>query len=335
MQPYGFGNLDAASDVEHRFRIVRPASAAGPLEEFGRIGRPQLAEGGLRVAIKPNLTWNSPRPGVTTTVEAIRLVASDLVSAGNRVLVVESNGGYGSFSADDAFDGHGLRELAAETGVQLLNLSTTDTKEMKIGGVTLGMARPLLEEVDCIVNMPVPKVHVMTRYTGALKNQWGLIPSDMRLRKHYKFQEILFDMLQLLPPQVVAMDGTYFLNRTGPLTGDPVKKNVMIFAEHPLVADIVALRMMGWTLDDAPYLRGIARRLGMKPGELVGLPDADGPRFTLDRTQWDRVALMGFKSRILTYVGYESVLAGPLHSLKRGAERAESRLRSRRGNRDV
>jgi uncharacterized protein (DUF362 family) len=128
-----FEDRDAASDVEHTFRIVRPASMASPLEEFARIGRPQLAEGGLRVAIKPNLTWKSPRPGVTTTVAAIRRVVSDLISAGNRVAIVESNGGYGTFSADDAFDGHGLRELAAETGVRLLNLSTAETKELKIG----------------------------------------------------------------------------------------------------------------------------------------------------------------------------------------------------------
>jgi uncharacterized protein (DUF362 family) len=195
------------------------------------------------------------------------------------------------------------------------------------------MARPLLEDVDCIVNMPVPKVHVMTRYTGALKNQWGLIPSDMRLQRHCRFEESLLDMLLLLPPQVVAMDGTYFLDRTGPLMGDPVKKDVMIFADHPLLADIVALRMTGWTLDNAPYIRGIARRLGVDPRGLVGLPDADAPRFTLHRTYWNRVALMGFNSRTLTYLGYESVLAGPLHALKRGTERAGSRLRPRREKR--
>ena len=328
MRPSGLGDREPASQVEHRFRIVRPASAASPLEEFARIGRPQLAEGGLRVAIKPNLTWKSPRPGVTTTFAAIKRVTSDLVSAGNRVAIVESNGGYGSYSADDAFDGHGLRKLAAETGAELWNLSTAETKELKVGGVSLGMARPLLEEVDWIVNMPVPKVHVMTRYSGAFKNQWGLIPSDMRLQKHHRIQEILLDMFSLLPPQVVAMDGTHFLDRTGPLMGDAVMKDVMIFADHPLVADIVALGMMGWTLDDVPYLRGIARRLEIDPRGLGTLPDAEGLRFTLHRKHWDRVALMGFKSRTLTYLGYESILATPLHALKRGTERAGARLRS-------
>jgi uncharacterized protein (DUF362 family) len=56
---------------------------------------------------------------------------------------------------------------------------------LKAGGIELDMPGTLLEDIDSIVNMPVPKVHIMTRYTGAVRNQWGLIPTDMRLRMHY------------------------------------------------------------------------------------------------------------------------------------------------------
>jgi hypothetical protein len=101
----------AAYGPSSAFSVVSPASTADPLEELKRIGRPEFADGGLRIAIKPNLTWIEPSPGVTTSREAIRLVASALISAGNEVVIVESNGGYGTFTADAAFHRHGLHEL--------------------------------------------------------------------------------------------------------------------------------------------------------------------------------------------------------------------------------
>ena len=330
----GSGRTDATHRPSPRFSVVSPASSTDPLEEFKRIGRPEFADGGLRIAIKPNLTWSEPRAGVTTSHEAIRLVASVLVSAGNDVLIVESNGGYGTFTADAAFDGHGLRELSSEIGLGLLNLSTAGTKKLKVGGVDLDMPRPLLEDVDWIVNMPVPKVHIMTRYTGAVKNQWGLIPTDMRLRRHYKLGAILHDLLLVLPPQVVAMDGTYFLDGSGPIVGKPVKKDLMVFADHPLVADIVALRMMGWDLGRVGYLRGIANSLGIDERQIPALPAWPDAPFTLHRTFWNWVALAGFKSRTLTYLGYESILAGPLHHLKSVSEKAVDMIRSRGGTGD-
>jgi uncharacterized protein (DUF362 family) len=320
---------DVANCGWRRFSVITPASSADPLEEFKRIGRPEFADGGLRIAIKPNLTWIEPRAGVTTGREAIGLVASALISTGNEVLIVESNGGYGTFTADAAFDGHGLGELAAEIGAGLMNLSAAETTKLKAGGIELDMPRALLEDVDWIVNMPVPKVHIMTRYTGAVKNQWGLIPTDMRLRRHYRLGAILRDLLLALPPQVVVMDGTYFLDESGPLVGKPIKRDLFVFAAHPLVADIVALRMMGWDLGRVSYLRGVANSFGIDESWIPDLPALPDAPFTLHRTFWNWVALAGFKSQALTYLGYESILAGPLHRLKTGTERAADIIKSR------
>jgi uncharacterized protein (DUF362 family) len=325
------GQTGAAYGRSPAFSVVSPASTADPLEELKRIGRPEFADGGLRIAIKPNLTWIEPRAGVTTSGEVIRLVASALTSAGNEVVIVESNGGYGTFTADAAFDRHGLRELTSEIGARIMNLSTAETTKLNAGGVELDMPRTLLEDVDWIVNMPVPKVHIMTRYTGAVKNQWGLIPTDMRLRMHYRLAAILHDLFLALPRQVVAMDGTYFLNESGPIVGKPIKKDLIVFADHPVVADIVALRMMGWDLGQVDHLRRVAKSLGIDERRIPDLPALPDAPFTLHRTFWNWVALAGFKSHALTYLGYESILAGPLHSLKTGTERAVDMIKARGG----
>jgi uncharacterized protein (DUF362 family) len=323
------GRIGAAYGLSPAFNVVSPASTAVPLEELKRIGRPEFADGGLRIAIKPNLTWIEPRAGVTTSREAIRLVASALISAGNEVVIVESNGGYGTFTADAAFDRHGLRELTSEIGARIINLSAAETTKLNAGGIELDMPGTLLEDIDSIVNMPVPKVHIMTRYTGAVKNQWGLIPTDMRLRMHYRLEVILQDLLLVLPRQVVVMDGSYFLNESGPIVGKPIRKDLLVFADHPLVADIVALRMMGWDLRRVGHLRRVANSLGVDERWIPDLPALPDTPFTLHRTFWNWVALAGFKSHALTYLGYESILAGPLHRLKTGTEKAVDMIKSR------
>ena len=41
----------------------------------------------------------------------------------------------------------------------------------------------VLEEVDLFVTLPTPKMRSVTRYSGAVKNQWRCIPDKMRLKK--------------------------------------------------------------------------------------------------------------------------------------------------------
>jgi uncharacterized protein (DUF362 family) len=305
---------------EGRFSVV-PCAEFSPSIELEKIGIGELTRGGARVAVKPNLTWAEPRPGVTTSVEATQLIASSLIEAGNQVTIMESDGGYGTFSADTAFASHGLDSVASEIGADLINLSKQPTRKLLVGGQQLDLPVLLLDEVDWIVSIPVPKVHVLTRYTGAIKNQWGLIPTDMRLRLHYRIDEILSDLLTKLPPQAVFMDGSYFLDVSGPIEGRPVARDIMITANHPVVADVVALRLMGWEASEVSHVRRAARRLGFEVEALDGLPSRSEQRFTLKRTFWNWVALAGFHSRLLTYAGYESPLAKPLRFVKVGSER--------------
>ncbi len=295
------------------------------MEHLTAFGVP-LESGGLRIAVKPNLTWYQPRPGVTTSVELLRFVVIELASRGNQVSIVESNGGYGTFSAWQAFEGHGLLEWPEGLPISVINLSEEPTLQVRAGGILVDMPKMLLNEVDLLVNMPVPKVHVLTRYTGAVKNHWGLIPSDMRLRRHSRLPHIINDLLDVLPREIVVMDGTYFLNKSGPMEGHPVSKDIIILSDHPVVADIVALRVMGWEAPDVPHLRYVAGRRGISSAHIRGdLPARANDRFTLRRTFWNWIALAGFRSRFLTWLGYESPLAGPFHAVKVAAERIFSR----------
>ena len=76
------------------------------------LGVDQIVRHDSRVLLKPNLTWRVPAAGVTTTPEFIAAVAESLRKLSGHVTIAEGDGGYHSFAAEEAFEGHGFYSLA-------------------------------------------------------------------------------------------------------------------------------------------------------------------------------------------------------------------------------
>jgi uncharacterized protein (DUF362 family) len=279
---------------------------------------------GASVFIKPNLTWPEHLPGVTTSPMAMEAVISVLRGRTQRIALGESDGGYHSFCAEDAFRGHGLPEMAQRLGVQLLNLSRlpAETLEMEIAGrpVRVTLPRFLLHEVEVFITLPVPKTHVMTGVSLAFKNQWGCIPSAMRLREHPEFDRKIVAINRVLHPRLAIFDGTYFLDGAGPMTGDAVKMDLLIAADGPGAASAVACKVMGIHPDSISHHR-MARREGLFPADLGGV-EINTPldpfcrrQYKMRRAFLDWISLAGFHNRTLARLFWELPSAGPLHTL--------------------
>lgn len=281
-----------------------------------------LVPRGSRVFIKPNLTWREPAPGVTTTPAFIAAVARALLERTDSVMIGESDGGYHSFSADEAFRTHGLFALQEQLGVRIVNLSAgpAERRDVQVAGrsVAVELPRVLLRDVDVFVTLPVPKVHAMTRVSLSLKNQWGCQPGDMRLRNHPRFPRTILAINKLVRPRIALYDGTHFLDRTGPMIGEPVPLNLIAAADDPGAGDLAICRLMGIDPFSIPYHR-LARRDGMMPASLDGielsrpLDGLSGHRFTLRRSPIQWVTYAAFRSELLTRLLYDSSAADPLH----------------------
>src|ERR1017187_5266294 len=89
------------------------------LMEAGILGR---INPDTRIALKPNLTYPYFKPGVTTSPEVIRATVKVLRDHSKHISIVETDGGYGAWSAKEAFEGHGMFSLAKEFGIQVVNL---------------------------------------------------------------------------------------------------------------------------------------------------------------------------------------------------------------------
>ena len=281
---------------------------------------------GARVAVKPNLTFPTFKPGVMTNPEAVEAVLAMLRDSGCRIHIVESDsGGYNRFSMDAVFASTGIAGLAQRYGAQVVNLSNAEPRfvQFTVKHKTLRVPMPavLLDDIDVFVTMPVPKIHMNTTVSVGVKNQWGVLqnPSD-RLRLHPVFSEVVYQVNKLLPPIVSIVDGRYGLTKSGPMEGDVVPLNWLMVSDDVFRADYACCQLMGIDPNQVPYLKEIFRKEG-----ITGLSDTHMNRnlgdfvvsspFYLKRRWTDYPGLWAFKSRSLAYLAYRSPLAGFLHWL--------------------
>ena len=292
---------------------------------FAFCGGPHLIHRGHHVCIKPNLTFPHFRKGVMTTPEAVEALVVFLKSYTDRITICESDsGGYNRFSMDEVFRATGIAEMARRYGVRIVNLSYEPSRDIPVEAGVRRLKVPLpvmlLDETDLFITVPVPKVHLNTIVSVAVKNQWGVIQEPaMRLKLHPYFKEVIYAVNRSLPRAFAFVDAKYALTRSGPLRGDAVEWDWGMVTDSIFYADLIVTRLMGLDQRRIRYLDYIFRKEGIRsPAEVAFNTDWTSFRrdpLHLQRDWTDYPGLLTFNSRVLAYIGYESLLAKPLHWL--------------------
>lgn len=278
-----------------------------------------------RIFIKPNLTYPTYRPGVMTCPEAIEAAIIAIKDYTPHVMIGDSDsGGYNRFSMDEVYQATGLMNFTQKYGVQVVNLSSGPRRaiDFKYAGksFSLDLPRLLMDDMDQLVTMPVPKMHSNTTVSLSFKNQWGCIPEPQdRLKLHPYFQHVILEVNRAVKAQTVIMDGKFGQNANGPMIGRPVPLNWVMTADSLGCAAQVALEMMQIPLEKVRHLR-YARQLGWIP-ERSAIITNTAPEafmkeaFYLKRALTDWPGYLAFNSSFLAYLAYFSPLAGFLHWL--------------------
>jgi len=278
-----------------------------------------------RLWIKPNLTFPEYRPGVTTSPHFMNALLTVLRERTPYLTVFESDGGNNSYPMEKAFQNHHLYEICAKHDVRLVNLSRQPWQYQEVTTqnqrpVLLPMSKEMLADADMTISVPVPKMHFVTRYTGAIKNFWGTNPDTMRLKYHYILNFAINALMQNLKAGITVVDGEYFLDNNGPVTGQPVKMDTVIAADYPLTADMVLMNIMGVDPQKIGYIRTAWQRSpGPRSLQQIALNQSlsrfKTHGFQYQRDPVDYLALLGFHSRLITYWVYLSPLRQLVHQL--------------------
>lgn len=290
-----------------------------------KIGLDSDTRSARAILIKPNLTYPTYKQGVTTSLEFIREVVGTLIDLNRNVKIYigEGEGGYHSFSMDEAFKTMGFFELASEfSQVEVVNLSKVPSRKVALqtlrGQYEIDLPEIFFSEIDFSISCPVPKVHDLTQISLSYKNQWGCLPDIMRLKNHYMFNCLISKVADVLKFKYAILDGRYGLNNNGPIVGDAVETNWFAAANSLGAFDLIVSEMMGFEWKKIDYLK-VAERYGYVPKkeniELVGDIKSLKIQFSLKRGFWQYPALFAFKSRYLTEFVYLSNYSKMLHDI--------------------
>ena len=317
--------MNSKGDTKYRAYIAETKDELKPVLQAGLefIEWGKYINRNSRVFVKPNFTFPYYTEGVTTGPEFLKCLLELLKSKTDRVIVGESDGGNKSFTAEEAFQGHNLYQICEQTGVEPVNLSKlpAETIEGHILGkkVNIQLPRLLLEGIDCFITVPVLKVHVMTTVTLSLKNSWGCVPDTMRCLQHQNLDYKLSLIASQLKPRIVVVDGTYALNRHGPMYGEATETNLVLVADNTVAADALGARVMGFTPAQVRHI-AIAEKSGLGSTDIADLEiNQDWQKFQkqfhLKKTLIDQASTLLFRSDTLARLVMNSPLTPVIYKI--------------------
>lgn len=273
------------------------------------------------IFIKPNLTDVAHKPGITTTPLMIKTVIEVFSPLVKKIYVGESDGGNYSFSADMSLNNHGIYDVANDfPNVEVVNLSKlprTRVKENVCGKkVWVDLPDLLLNDIDCLVSVPVLKAHAMTHGTFSIKNLWGCYPDPMRLLYHKNLDYKLPLISKLTKNRIQIVDGFWALDGHGPMEGTPIVTNKILISNNPVAVDTSSAYLMNLDKNKIGHLK-ISEQFGL------GISDINKIQFNKDiskeklqqfkpyKVNLDYFSVLLFRSVILSKI----VLSSPLTPL--------------------
>ncbi|MCD8301186.1 MAG: DUF362 domain-containing protein [Clostridiales bacterium] len=235
-----------------------------------------------RIGIKPNLLAPTPASyGATTHPEVVAGIIEYLQERDFRNIIITEGSWVGDRTAE-AYEYCGYRELCEKYGVEFVDTQKDSAHTVNCAGMKIKVC-DVVDRIDFLINVPVLKGHCQTKITCALKNNKGLIPNSEKRRFHSMgLHKPIAHLGAGIRQDFIVID-----HICGDLDfeegGRPVTRNCVMAARDPVLIDAWVCRMLGYSVDEVPYVR-LAERLG------VGSADTDKARvLTLD-TERGRVA---------------------------------------------
>ncbi len=250
-------------------------------------GLEKYAAAGEKIVMKVNLLQAAaPEKAVTTHPTVVAAASRMAQEIGAQAIIADSPGSglpYTRRTMERLYRTTAMEQAAAESGAALNADFSHQAVSYPRGKLIkrFEVITPVLE-ADGVFNLCKLKTHTFMHMTGAVKNNFGVIPGITKPGYHAKLQQkehfadMLLDLAQFVSPRLSIMDAVVGMEGDGPHAGTPRPVGWLLAATHPLALDVVAGEMMGFDRDQNPVLLAAERR-GLGPNRLedVTLVGAD------------------------------------------------------------
>jgi len=227
---------------------------------------------GMTVLLKPNIiSPKKPELAVTTHPAVVDAVCRILRENNCKIAIGESDG---AGTTKKGFEVSGIGKVAKKYRAKTIVFETdakVKVKNRKNLVLKEFFVAKTLKDADLVINLPKLKTHSLTKYTGAVKNVFGVIPGATKTLYHKKapdvnrFSHLLLDIYQSVKPQLNIMDAIVGMEGLGPGAGTPKKTGYIIASRDGVALDFVASKLAGFVPEtirtiDYAFKRGISKK---------------------------------------------------------------------------
>lgn len=223
---------------------------------------------GQTVLLKVNLLMKrSPEEATTTHPVFVKALASLLVAYGVDVVIGDSPGGpFNEKAMAGIYKVCGYADILEEGMV--LNQNFKAASQTCDAAVLMKKLHVIdvLHKVDAVISVSKLKTHGMTKFTGAVKNMYGIVPGLKKAEYHYTlpviedFSQMLVDVCLHAKPILSFMDGIVGMEGPGPSGGEPRHVGVVLASDSPYHLDVVACQTVGIKPQDVPTVQRCIER---------------------------------------------------------------------------
>ena len=251
-------DLAIAKSVQDPEELVRRAiNALGGMKRF-------ISRGDL-VAIKPNIGWDRmPVHAANTNPRVVAEVVKLCFDAGAKQVIVTDAS---CNEPNRCFQRSGIWRATHAVGATVVLPAAHRFRDMRLRGDVLDnwpVYTPLVQ-ADKVINIPVAKHHNLSKYTGAMKNWYGLL-GGRRNRLHQNIDVSIADLATFMRPTLTILDATRVLMRNGPQGGniDDAKDVFQVIASvDQVAADAYGCTLIGEKPENIRYLKlAVERGIG-------------------------------------------------------------------------
>lgn len=247
----------AKSSQEPEELVKRAVGALGGMKRF-------ISRGDI-VAIKPNIGWDRmPVHAANTNPRVVAAAVKLCFEAGAKQVVVTDAS---CNEPNRCFQRSGIWRAAHALGATVVLPAAHRFRDMRLRGDVLDnwpVYTPLVQ-ADKVINIPVAKHHNLSRYTGAMKNWYGLL-GGRRNRLHQNIDVSIADLATFMRPTLTILDATRVLLRNGPQGGnidDAKDLHQVIASIDQVAADAYGCTLIGEKPENVRYLKlAVERGIG-------------------------------------------------------------------------
>ncbi|MBW2421700.1 MAG: DUF362 domain-containing protein [Deltaproteobacteria bacterium] len=243
----------------------------------------QAIPAGAEVSLKVNLGWDLFIPGSVTSPLFAEALIREIQDHVGKIYMVEAD--QVLEDVERAYHATGMARVCARTGVEWVNMTRSRSAMLSMPDNVVLREIEIAEILQrtVLITVPVMKTHAKTVISGAIKNQWGCLPT-MRHEHHLVLDDALADLCTAVHPALAVMDATVALEGNGPKSGSSRVVDRVLCSTDPVALDTIQAIRMGIDPASVVHLARCAERgLGTndrKRIEVRGLdPESDAEVF--------------------------------------------------------